>query len=394
MTTNPLLYPGDYANTTDQQTSQANALENAVTLLQTQAVTTAVQQTLTRRALGQGLIHTDNQSFKFKSGLMPLSVVGQQTTVPQAVLGTVAYIAGGRSHGTILTKSMSFFFSNESSSPEGFTLSDQRTYAGTIFNRNDGYWFTGNGYQPIRSIEKISYLQVSVRRTGQEVTVPRIGAAGVGDATRGIVAGGVPTDNTQAATRSADRYTYSTETNAPIANLLSVARFAPHNGASETTNGWLFGGSSAGFNFTGNTLLTIERINLPAGSSSAHGSSLQRPHTVHACAGNVAKAIIAGGIATESEGWFGNDISEFNFATQTASVLSATLAQGRVCADGIGSSFALYILGGDTVTSEWLGTPDIERVVYSTNTSRLLGAKLPSNAADQGAVGDYAATLY
>lgn len=387
-----LLYPDDYPAAVSQSAESASfALENAVTLLQRQARDTAIRQALNRHVSGQADAALQNRACKAFHKLMPLNRVGSKQVPVAAILGAIAYLGGGRSHGGEIVKAIaSFSFPNETVIPTGYFLSESRTYMGTCGNASSGLFCGGASLKGVSGvIDEIAYRQLSMRRLGMTLTIPIFSQAGVGDGAIGILLGGISASGVPG--RHGERITYGNEpTTASLGNVLATGRGAPHNGTSNPAAGFIYGGYPDSF-VGGVPLKSIESFNFSTQTISPVGASLIKSHVVHAAVGSAIKGYLLGGADNPAVNIFGADISAFTYSGQTLAVLGITLPEAKICPDGIGSSIAGYAVGGDTAASNWQGTTSIFKLNYASETGSTIGAALSDSTADQGGFGDYGA---
>lgn len=110
--------------------------------------------------------------------------------------------------------------------------------------------------------------------------------------------------------------------------------------------------------------------------------------------GSPIKAYVAAGETGTVGGSFNpysSTIYAFTYSGETGALLSATLAEAKICTDGANSSVAGYVIGGDTITSGWIGSTSIDRLTFATEASARIGATLYQTFADQGSASDYGA---
>lgn len=394
MPANLLRYPLDYP-TEITGDGDSYAFDDAISSLEVQARDTALQQSHTRRISGQNEIQNQNRLVKAKTLLMPLTSVGAKPAPVLPIQGTVAYLSGGRAHNGLLTYACRLTYSNDTAGRTGLRSSEPRTYQGSLYNTANGYYCGGSGSQGLRTtIEELNYAKVLLRRLGVQLAQARNGLAGIGNKTAGVLLGGVT--YTGSAVRTGSTLTYASLTMANNSTSLVTGRFAPHNGTSTPTMGFLYGGATGNWNnFLSTQILSIESYTFASATAATVGTSLTRPHLVHACFGSTLKGYITGGSVTNNSSYIGDTgITCFTYSGQTVSTLSATMPEPKCCQDGAGSSVAGYAMGGDTNTSNWVGTTTIDKLTYSDESIRRIGAQLPQTMADQGAISDYAASLY
>lgn len=393
MARNPQLFPTDFPTTLPGVGSEEFALENAVTTVQRQARDTAVRQAHTRRIGGQNSIGNQNKLVSASPLLMPLHQIGSTIQVVP-FWGTAAYLGGGRGYGTTFDSMYRLAFSNETFTPLGVRLTENREYSGTVGDAASGRLCGGFSSQfgtSVASIDDFNYLKESMQRLNSQLSQARLAlAGGIGNKSKGFLLGGVQFGSIDAV-RTGDRLTYATNTISGLGNFLAVNRFAPHNGTCNKFSGYVYGGSSQGY--TGNLLFSIERVTLSSEAITTIGTTLAHAHVVHGACGSDSKGYLSGGNTNpvETWNWFTNTITAFTYSGETSAPLSATLVDAKVCHDGTGSSVAGYFVGGDTTTSNWQGTTTADKLTYSNETNVRLGAQLSQPQSDQGAVSDYGA---
>lgn len=387
---NPKLFPPDFDSNLQ---SEELTLEAAVLGLQVQALNTARRQAHTRRIGGQNSIANQNQRMKLvRPILMPLHQVGN---VPKATpfSGTVSYLGGGRGHGGTTQAIFELLFSNDAVFQIGSKLSVARPYIGTVGNASAGL-FCGGNFLPVGTIDQFTYSKKILQRVGAQLSQSRAGpAGGIGNQSKGILAGGRAFGSTPAV-RTGDRVNYGVVPSViGLGNLLSTNRFAAHNGTCNRTSGYVYGG--VGEPWWNLPLFTIERINytLATETVSPVGATLNHMHMAHGAAGNLNKGYLAGGgnNVAGTTVVYTDTIAAFTYSGETYAPLAATLPEAKICADGTGSGMAAYFVGGDTATSNWQGTKTIDKLFYNNESLIRINAQLSTPQADQGAISDYGA---
>ncbi|NJR40722.1 MAG: hypothetical protein HC781_20180 [Leptolyngbyaceae cyanobacterium CSU_1_4] len=378
MSANPVLYPLDYP--ADAQDGELLALDTAILTLRVQARDTALKQSHTRRIGGQNAIQVQNKVSKARPVPMPLTQVGLRSIPAVGLQGTMAILAGGRGHG-VSTDTIAFYYSNESAKPTGVRLSEVRNYMGTIGDSSAGIFAGGIAASGLSAtMDEISYPKMTTRRLGASLTLARFATAGVGNKDIGVFLGGAKRTDGGMVTNG-EVYTYATGT--IQATSLITARQAAHNGTSNPTDGFIYGGSSDGFvglqPFT-----SIERYNFATRTSNAVGAALSVPHIVHAAFGNKLKGYVAGGLG------FVATVSRLTYSGLTVATVG-NLPEGKVCADGASTNYSGYTFGGDLASTNWQGTRTIDKLGFASEAIARLGSLLPTPMADQGAVSDYGA---
>lgn len=398
MARNLELYPDDFGSAQLGTSAVSYTIQDAVSSIELQARDTAIRNVYARRSAGQAAIETQLQVISFKNYLMPLNKVG--TVLKAPLLGTAAYLGGGRALPGSVTVSAYVYelrFSNEVLTCLDVRLSLPRLYCGTVANAESGKFVGGidvnaNLYTDV--CEKYTYSKSQMQRISSLLANPIAGAAGgMGDAVRGVVAGGATFYNV--ATRTGHAYAHATDTISTLSNFLPAAKYSPHNGVSSKTSGFVWSGATPAT--TADIVDTIDRIDYAAGTltATAIGTSTTHAHIVHAAYNSDIKGYIAGG--STATAWASADASQFfddkihalTYSGQTVALLAARLKERLICADGANSSEGGYIVGGDTPTSAWAGSTTIQKMLYSSEALSTIGATLTRKTSDQGSFSDY-----
>jgi hypothetical protein len=397
MAINVELFPIDFPETVNDELT----LEEAVQLLRLEALNTARRQSHTRRIGGQNDISNQSRLIPSRPILMPLFAVGSASQEPQ-FLGIAGYLGGGRGYGSTLSRVYELLFHNETFSTTGARLQDPRMYSGTLSNLREGLFCGGMGPTEVSSsIEAINFNRKTIARAAQQLTQPRQSlAGGIGNKEKGVLIGGYIAPRI---TGYAEKVVYGDPIQVSVisSTFLPVPRSAPHNGFCNDSVGYLYGGykNLDLAPFISNTEI-LERINYTTTPETRQTVSVaignKPPHVVHACGGNRDYAYITAGsndAVNASANWFSKDIVEFAYSGETISQVSATLPDGKVCADGLSSSSTFYIVGGDKVDSalsgSWTGTQTADKFTMSSKTCVRMESKLEFPQSDQGAVSDY-----
>jgi len=389
MPRNPAIYPDDFVTSRSLGSIKTTlTIESAVSSIEIQARDTALRQAHTRRIAGQNEIANQNKLLRIASRLMPLNQVGT-VVASSPILGKTAYFGGGRQESKATNYITTFLFSNEIFKESDLTLSSPRLYVGTVGNNESGKicggqsTVTGTFYD---AIDKITFNNGAgkLQKIAAVLSQGLLGAVGgMGDKVKGILVGGVAGNGKL--TRDAHVYTHAIDEIRVIANQLTTARFAPHNGLSSKTAGYVWLGSEKFYNGAVVRVIdkTIYDSNLVATPISTTATQSQ---VVHASFSNPRRGHIAGGFVN-AQGALSNSITGFTFSGETSAILSATLDQPRVCVDGTGSSVAGYTVGGSTATAA--STKTVQKYDYATDINRVIDAQLTIPLADQGAIADY-----
>jgi hypothetical protein len=383
----PEAYPGDRVVTdTNNATS---ALDTAIETVNIQAIEFALQTTHTRRISGANSIQNQNAVLQAFNRFMPNSNIGPIQVIRPTFNGTVAFLAGGRGYDGAVNTSVGFSFDSETSYPVDLRLSELRVYMGTLNSLASGVLAGGGGFAAgsSRIIDVIKFALPSIQRSAALLSESLVTLAGVGDNQNGYLVGGSYVSGLT--TRGIDKYNHASATCSPSGSLLSTGRSAPHNGLSSKTEGAILGGGTQLFGQFGTALQSIEVVNFAMGSTLVAGSTLSYPHISHAAFGEKSVGYVCAGMASPTT-MFSDLITKYTHASRTTAPLSVRLQEAKICCDGIGSSRAGYILGGDTVASQWLGSTGIDKIQYgATEVVSRLGHQLGFRVADQGATSDF-----
>ena len=398
MSSNLLLYPPDYsfgASGSGAVQTRVSTVSSAVEELQIQARNTALKKSHTRRIGGQNSIDNQNRAARAINMVLPLDQVGPSSILDSA-LGTAAYFCGGKggydpSHPLIQSITR-LIFSGESLVPTGMQLTASRCYMGTVGESSAGRMASGllAGWVVSDIIDRLTYREERLSRLSATLASPAQGSAGLSTKVYGYLIGGL---NIQVL-RTTNRFTFSTDTTAFMGSSLpSIARFAPHNGGGNRYSGYLFGGVTKGPSDPAAYLFvtSIDKLTYATETFSLISASLSASQVSHALVGNDVKSYIAGGASERTiQNQFINLIEAFTFGGEVVSPLGVTLSQGKECADGASSSLAGYI-GGGLTDAAFIGSITIERLTFSSETISVMGVKLNTPLSDQGAVSDYGA---
>ncbi|QLE46370.1 hypothetical protein FD723_39865 (plasmid) [Nostoc sp. C052] len=388
MPRNPLFYPDDFPTEKRGASTTANNFETAINLLQTNARDTALLQIHARRSAAQGIVGNQGKITKISHDIMPSYLVGNRIN-NSLVIGTTAYIPGN--YGL-----QCFSYHNENFRRSSIKLEHDLHYVVTTGNSESGKIGCGVDWSGAFSsvFNKIKYYPKEfVEGAIAQLSEPRIAAIGqIGDATRGIIAGGA--NKFGVLQRNSSTYTHATDTIVAIANLLQIARFAPHGGLSSKFAGYILGGSDAYFG--GTPLKSIEKVNYTTniGAATTISSTIEHSHTVHAAFGNANKGYLLGGsnASPVNTKWASNVITGFTYSGEIATALSISLPNELTCSFGAGSSEAGYVFTGwveDSFNS--LSNTSVFKLRFADEQPFLIEVKLLEDAWDTGAVSDYGA---
>lgn len=388
MPRNLVFYPDDFPADKRGASTTANSFETAINLLRTNARDTALLQIHARRSAAQGIIGNQGKITNISHEIMPSYLVGNRIN-NSLIIGTTAYIPG--KDGL-----QCFSYHNENFRRSSIRLEHDLHYVVTTGNSLSGKIGCGQDASGncSHSFNKIKYYPKEfVEGAIAQLSEPRIAAIGqIGDATRGIIAGGA--NRFGVLQRNSSIYVHATDTILAIANLLQIARFAPHGGLSSKFAGYILGGSNA--YFTGTPLKSIEKINYTTniGAATTLSTTIGHSHAVHAAFGNTNKGYLAGGSNASpiNTKWASNTITGFTYSGENATPLSITLPNELTCSFGAGSSEAGYVFTGwveDSFNS--LSNTSVFKLRFADEQSFLIEVRLLEDAWDTGAVSDYGA---
>lgn len=396
MPLNPSIYPLDFSF--DGRSSNDNptdTIENAISAIKITSRDTALRQAHTRRISGQHAICNLQKQTVVTFGVLPLYKIGVKTTPVIPFLGTAAFLGGGRGHGggTSYSYIYRFSFANEYFQQISSRLISPRFYSGTVGNAESGKFCGGTDILAgavLQVVDKFTLAKQSISRVSATLSEPRFAViGGMGTSATGILVGGISLNNSP--NRDVHLYSHGIDVISQQSNFLPNARFAPHNGLSSQTSGYVWGGSDSSFG--GNPLRSIDEIVYSTGTMSGTriATTPSHAHCVHAAFGNDIAGYVAGGsnVSPVNSNWMSRDITAFTYSGQTANLLSAQLAEAITCADGVGSSVSGFIIGGDTPSSNWNGIRTTSKLRYDTQTVSPVGSTLDQPLADQGAISDY-----
>ena len=406
MATNLLLYPLDYES--GNSAGKSLTIETAITNIRVQARDTALKEAHTRRFAGQNSIDLQNRSLSAGIGIMPLYQVGAATPVVP-FLGTQALLGGGRGYtaGKAWANMSRLTFSGETFLPISLYLSSARLYIGTVSDATSGKFCGGTGGDVPASnvIDRAAYAEASLFRLAATIGNGIWGAAGgLNTKTYGYLLGGSANN---VYLRSSYRFSHALNTMTYQGELTTWYRVSPHNGAGNAFNGYIFGGTgfvvgasnpnvftwgdtAFGFSYA---ILNAGKLNYATEAHSTVSIAMDIYHVAHATLGSPIKAYIAAGSTGTVGGSFNpysNSIYGFTYSGETGALLSATLAEAKICTDGANSSVAGYVIGGDTAAT-WAGTTSIDRLTFGTEANVRIGATLYQPFSDQGSASDYGA---
>jgi hypothetical protein len=383
----PSGYPSDRLPSADDST--ISSLDTAIELVNVQAIDTALQQSHTRRIGGANSIQNQNSVLEAINRFMPNSHVGPIQVVRPSFNGTTAFLAGGRGYGGAVNLSLGFSFDSETSYPIDLRLSELRFYMGTLNSPSSGVFAGGYGLASgvSKFIDIIKFALPSISRSGAMLSNALFTACGVGDSTNGFLLGG--SFNSGVTTRSIDKFNHQSGTCIPSGSQLSTGRSSPHNGLSSRTEGVILGGSGSIFGTFNSAMTSIEIIDFATEAMAIAGANLTYPHITHAAFGDKSVGYVCGGMASATN-VVSNLITKYIHSTRTTAPLSVRLQEPKICCDGVGSGRAGYVMGGDTASSQWLGTTGIDKIQYGAiEVVSRLGSQLGFKVADQGAVSDF-----
>lgn len=392
---NPKIYPLDYPPSIassslpgDPIVPGVEEIVDTLTYIQIQTRDTALRQANTRRIVGHQTIWNQNHLTGAVNLPISFAEMGKSTLPAPGVLGTVAFLAGGRSYGNPLSDMMAFYLGNESAAAVGMVLSEVRTYLSTCANDSSGFYMGGlNAIGMFTVIEELAFDKPNIARIAATLSVARFGSAGICNATQGVTLGGTVSDGVST-TQVADRISFDTKAVTALGNKLIASRIAGHNGTSNPTDGYIWGGASLWSAIPSARLFNIEGYNFQSQNCTTLGGSLSVCHLSHAAFGSPAVGYVAGGIAATVPGLPVTDIiSRLPYDTLTISALGARMADPTVCVDGTQSSAAGYTLGGDI--TDFAGPARSNKLIFNTESAYPLGTALPGIYADRGAVCDY-----
>lgn len=391
------LYPDDFGTAQLGTASNTLTIQSAVSSIELQARDTAIRNAYARRSAGQASTENQLQTIKFGNYLMPLNKAGI-TLTKAPLLGTAAYFGGGRAaiaSATISAYIYELRFSNEVLTSLDVRLTLPRLYAGTVSNAESGKFAGGidantNLFTAI--CEKYTYSKSQIQRISDTLSVAVMGpTGGMGDATRGILAGGA--SSWTVAVRTGHSYNHSTDAITTLANFLPVAKYSSHNGFSSKTSGFVWSGARPAF--SADITDTIDRIDYANQTLTAVAiaTSPLHSHLVHAAGNSEIKGYVAGGATaaawTAGDGnIFDDQIHSFTYSGQTVALLAVRLPDKVICADGASSSEGFYIVGGDS-TLAWQSSQTIRKMPFANETTYTIGATLTRKTSDQGSLSDY-----
>jgi hypothetical protein len=371
MPNNPLFYPDDFPDSKRGTTSSAtNSVESAIALLATTTRDTALKQVHARRNTSIGVIANQGKLVNTSHAAMPLNFVGLQV-IGSLLVGKTAYIPGRDGL-------QCFSYSNEVFRRSSIKLPQEYRYVTVAGNAESGKIGGGasNG-NLTANFNKIKYYpQENVEGAIAQLSEPLHSAMGqMGDATRGILASGIPQ--------------YS---NVPTKKGHLYNRFAPHGGLSSQYAGYILGGSNLAWE--GSLIKSIEKIAYGATivPATTIASTLAHSHVIHAAFSGISKGYLLGGSNSIPPGskWASRDITGFTFAGEVAAPLSITLPNELTCSFGAGSSEAGYVFTGWVEDSfNTLSNTSVFKIRYTDEQPFLLEIKLLEEAWDTGAVSDY-----
>jgi hypothetical protein len=391
------IYPTDYpaeiasSNLPGDPIIGVEDVLDAVTALQVQSRDTALRMANNRRILGYQTIQNQNRLTGAVNQPLSFAEVGKRSIPKAGILGTVAYLAGGRAYGSPLADMMAFYFGNESAVKVGMVLSEIRLYIGTAMTDWAGYYAGGLGQNLYACLDKLSFDKPAIARIGVDLSVARFGASGICNYAQGVFLGG--TDSSWTAVRTGDKLDFSTDIMAPLGNKLAGNRHSAHNGTSNRTDGYLFGGTSNWSTMTeyASQLRTVEGYNYGTQNCTVLGGALSWAHISHASFGSPTVGYVAGGMANTNVGTASfavtDGISRLAYDGLVLSAMGITLAEQTVCVDGSQSSAAGYTLGGEDAQFSRMAVSN--KFIFSTEAIYSLGTTLPGVYADRGMVSDY-----
>lgn len=394
------LYPDDFGSAQLGTASNALTIQSAVSSIELQARDTAIRNAYARRIAGQAASENQLQVVKFGNFLMPLNKAGI-TLTKAPLLGTAAYFGGGRAavaSATISSYIYELRFSNEVLMSLDIRLTLPRSYCGTVSNSESGKFAGGidantNFFTAV--CEKYVYSKGQIQRVSDVLSSAIAGpAGGMGDATRGIMAGGGTSFTV--AIRTGHSYNHATDIITTLANFLPVAKYSAHNGVSSPTSGFVWSGAALAN--TANVVDTIDRIDYANQTltATAIATAVTHSHLIHAAGNSSLKGYFSGGSTAVAYATGGDPLGvmddtthSLTYSGQTVALLTARLRERIICADGASSSEAFYVVGGDTPTTNWQGSQTIQKTPFSNETTFTIGATLTRKTSDQGGFSDY-----
>lgn len=227
-----------------------------------------------------------------------------------------------------------------------------------------GYIGGGNTGSPINTISKLAYLTET--RTTLAATLGNNrdfqgGSVGVSGTAKGYYVGQY---TGAAAATTIDDLDFSDDSSDTIAAVLSTARYACGTGAS-TTHGYILGGHTGAAYST-----LIEKIDLSTDGIStvtdtldvgkAHVGSVQSSTKIYLLAGDKSGEVPS------------DDVEEFVLATETSTLLGATMPAAIYFTCAAHSSTAGYLMGGDNGGA----VATIRKFTFSSETSSTPSATL------------------
>lgn len=389
MSSNSNVYPNDFKKTvtTGNTTDPGAALQAAISGVEVTARDTALRLVHQRRVAAQSIIANQNKIVRAFHKRMPPHAVGKAIAQP-TILGTSVYIN---------TRGLQVFnLLNEVFRRSSAVLPNHATYGAGVGNSESGKFVgggdaTGKFYD---TIDKVFYLpREKVAGTVARLSEGRLAVIGqMGDKSRGVIAGGA--NSFGILKRDCHVYNHILDTLSVVANFLQRTRFAPHGGLSSKFAGYVLGGSDQ--YYAGSTINSIEKIEYLSTLANSRYISATSPHAhvVHASFGNDVIGCLAGGSNTTPPfaKWATNDITEFVFSTELASLSLTKLTNELACSFGSGSSEAGYIFSGwvDSSLSS-LTNSGVFKYRYGDKQSFLIEQRLLSSAWDCVANSDYGA---
>jgi len=394
MATNSFLYPAGF--TGKNNSAVVSTFDAAIAAIEVQARDTSLKESYTSRMLGQNTISVLGKSSPQSYFRMPLHKIGRRLLPNSTLLGTSGYACGGRVEFPVrimFNTIQTLRYSSEILTTMSSTLSEKRTYMGTTGNQQSGKICgggRGDGTTSFFSIDKIDYSKQTVSRVGATLSSGLFNSVGgIGTKTKGLLIG-----YSDAAT-----YSHSLDTLAPIAGFTNYTGASWHQGLSSKNAGYLW--SRLRWNGVNDWLWntpdnTIVKVDYASDSFTPTQLSLTPPHlhTNHSAASSSTNGYVCGGSnyvpANANLGvyWFSKDVSRFNFGAETITLLSNKLSRPVVCTTAIGSSLAMYLIGGDVSWTE-TSLKTIEKINFSTEAASIIGSELSYSASDHGSVSDF-----